>query len=72
MHAGGFFSDLAMALDCVKHEIFVRYTTFPLHSRIKWKVNADRFRPFLTKNKHKGEIKSPNETQNYFFDWGIL
>lgn len=49
---------------------FVRYTTFPLHSRNKWKVNADCFRPFLTENKHKGEIKSPNETQNYFSDWG--
>lgn len=30
------------------------------------------FRVFLTKNKHKGEIKSPNETQTYFSNWGIL
>ena len=51
---------------------FVRYTTFPLHSRIKWKINADGFRSFLTKNKHEGEIKSPNQTQNYFSDWVIL
>ena len=49
-----------------------RYITFPLHSRIKWKVNADCFRSYLTNNKHKGEIISPNDIQNFFSDWGTL
>jgi hypothetical protein len=35
-------------------------------------VNVDCFGSFLTKNKHKGKIKSPNETQNYFSNWRIL
>jgi hypothetical protein len=35
MNTEGFFSDLAMDLDCVKHEILLGYTTFPLHSTIK-------------------------------------
>jgi hypothetical protein len=68
LHVGGIFCDLSKAFDCGNHEILLK----KLHFYGIQGVTTDWFRFYLTNRRQKVEIKSPNSTQNFFSDWGIL
>lgn len=43
MHTGGFFSDLTMALDCVKHEILLSTLHFNCIQGLNEKIDSGLF-----------------------------
>jgi hypothetical protein len=60
MHVGGIFFDLAMAFDCVNHEILLP----KLHFYGVLGVSED----YLTNRRWKVEVKSPDFNQTFFSD----
>jgi hypothetical protein len=68
MHVGGFFCDLAKALDNANHEILLA----KLHFYGIWGVSEDWFRSCLTKSRQEVEVRLPNTAQNFFSDWDTL
>jgi hypothetical protein len=68
IHVEGIFCDLAKNSDCVNHEIFFSKLHFyGIQGTVtKW------FKSYVTDRKQKVEIKSPNNTQNFFSDWTII
>jgi hypothetical protein len=62
MHAGGIFYDLAKAFDCVNHESLL--TKIQFHGTQG--TAANWLRSYLTDRRQKVEIKSSNDTQNFF------
>jgi hypothetical protein len=59
---------LAKAFDCVNQEILLA----KLHFCGIRGATADWFKSYLTNRRQKVEIKSRNETRNFFSDWGKL
>jgi hypothetical protein len=56
-----FFCDLAKALDCINHEIFLA----KLHNRGIQGVSEDWFTSYLTNRRQKIEVKSPNTAKTF-------
>jgi hypothetical protein len=65
MHIGGILFDLAKASDCVNHEVLL----IKLHFYGIQGSAANLFRSYLTVRRQKVEIKSSNDTQNFFSNW---
>jgi hypothetical protein len=66
MHVGNIFCDLAKAFDCVNHEILLT----KLHFYGIQGTAAEWFTSYLTDRRQKTRIKSSNDTQNFFSNWG--
>jgi hypothetical protein len=68
MHVGGFFCDLAKALDTMNHKILLA----KLHFYGIQGVSEDWFRSYISNIRQKLEVKSPYTAQNFFSDWCTL
>jgi hypothetical protein len=68
MHVGGFFCDLAKALDTVNHQILLA----KLHFYGIQGVSEDWIRSYITNIRQKVKVKSPNTAQIFFSDWHTL
>ena len=68
MHAGGIFSDLVNAFDCINHEILLaKLDIYGIRG-----VSADKLKSYLTNRKQKVAVKSPNTNQNFLSYWETL
>jgi hypothetical protein len=68
MHVGGISYNLAIAFDCVNHELLLS----KLHFYGIRNIAGQRFKSYLHDRRQQVEIKSPDSNNSTYSNWGII